>query len=391
MEVLEIETLDTTESIGSGIQSLSGFAYQIRVFTYYMSTMTSGCQIEFETLEDVVTKNSNNDTFIDKYSDAFRSLLKNKGGCYAIQVKRTAIDKNSREKILYNWLLLESTGADIASYILFTDGVYGNTDNLFDITCDTLFAIVIKSNNKANALVSKVKAIYGRDFDKFKNVYKKIKEKYLFVSENNLDNKILNGYEVIFRKEGVNETIYALRIHELIKIVTYEISSAIYNKTPYICTYRSMMQKAEDICERVKDNYYEPDYISFSRTKRIDLSDQIIANSREYRQLFACKLTQKRIEEHLIYQQYYEIIRYRYLEDNKLNVVENIEITTFSNFCDTKEYLKQNNKDTPYNRLTKTKEKDNYYAPKNQTRHGSCIHLTMDSIDDNLKISWEDE
>ncbi|MEM5643090.1 hypothetical protein AAHB52_20905 [Bacillus toyonensis] len=43
----------------SGIKSLSGFAYQIRVFVYYMSKMIgSNQQIEFETLEDVVVNNT---------------------------------------------------------------------------------------------------------------------------------------------------------------------------------------------------------------------------------------------------------------------------------------------------------------------------------------------
>lgn len=391
MGVLDIEATEIDTCNSSGIQSLSGFAYQIRVFIYYMSKMISRCQIEFETLEDVVAKNTNANNFIDENSNAFRSLLKNESSCDAIQVKRTTIDNNSKQKILYNWLLLESSHFNVSNYILFTDDDYENTDNIFDIELDALFVIVSRSNKRADALVSKVKSIYGNDFDKFKKAYEKIKGNYTFISEKNIDDKIMNEFAVIFRKEGVSELIYALRIKELAQTITYDIITTIDRKSPYICTYKNMMQKVEDICQRVKDSYFEPDYTSFRKNNKINLSDQIVANSREFKQLSACNLSEKRIEEHLIYHQYYESIRYRYLEDNKLNIVENIESTTYDNFSDTKEYLDQNNIDTPGNRLSRTKEKDNYYAPKNQTRYGSCIHLTMDSTDDDLKISWEDE
>ena len=40
----------------SGIFSLSGFAYQIKVFIYYMALLQKNQQIEFETLEDVNIK-----------------------------------------------------------------------------------------------------------------------------------------------------------------------------------------------------------------------------------------------------------------------------------------------------------------------------------------------
>lgn len=389
--VLGMETADITKNNNdSGIQSLSGFAYQIRVFVYYMSKMTSKMQIEFETLEDVVVKNPNAN-ILDQNSIEFRSLLKQENGYDVIQVKRTSIDNDSRQKILYNWMLLEEKNINVSSYILFTDDSYKNPDIIFEITPDELFLIVTESKKKANSLVSKVKSTYGTDFDKFKIAYKKVKDNYSFISETNLDANIMNGFAIIFRREGVSDLIYALRIKELIQTITYEILSAIDKKSSYICTYKIMMQKAEDICDRIKDNYYEPDYTIFRKTNSINLADQIVANSREYKQLFSCNLSAKRIEEHLIYHQYYRSIRYRYLEDNKLNFVDNIEKTTYDNFCDVKEYLTENNTDTPYNRLDCTKNKQNYYAPKNQTRYGSCIHLTTDSIDNNSKISWEDE
>jgi len=379
--------MDLIKTNDSGIQSLRGFSYQIKVFVYYMSKMMSNMQIEFETVEDVVVKSS-----IDEHSDSFRSLLKKEDSYYAIQVKQTSIDNDSKKKILYNWLLLEADSANIVSYILFTDDTYNNSDSLFEIDVENLFLIIQRSNKRGNALVSKVKKIYGNNFENFSKAYCNIKEKYMFVSEQDIDNKIFNEFSVIFHKEGVSELVYAARIKEMAQTITYEILTVICRKTPYRLTYKSMLQKIEDICDRIKNDRFEPDYTVFRKNNKINLSDQIIANSREYRQLLACNLKISRLEEHLIYLQYYESIRYRYLEDNKLNYVEDIERTTYDNFCDVKELLEQENSDSPYQRLNKTKEKQNFYVPKNQTRYGSCIYLTKELIEEDMKISWaEDE
>ena len=42
----------------SGINSLGGFAYQIKVFVSYMLSMDEGMQAEFETVDDIaISKN----------------------------------------------------------------------------------------------------------------------------------------------------------------------------------------------------------------------------------------------------------------------------------------------------------------------------------------------
>ncbi|MCR6856276.1 hypothetical protein P5G86_22045 [Paenibacillus jamilae] len=375
----------------SGIKSLSGFAYQIRVFVYYMSKMIgNNQQIEFETLEDVVVNNTKVHVSMDEKSDSFRSLLRISDGYYAIQVKRTKINVTTKKKLLFNWLLIESKNSDISKYILYTEDEYGNTGELFDISHQELYEEVINSTKKSNALISKVKSEYINDPERFEKAYKKVEAKYKFVSEQNLNNKILNGFALHFRRSGISDLIFALRVKELIINITGDIIASVDNKRPYVCTFQQMMQKIEDISNRIKEEYYEPDYMSFKKARSVNLSDQSILHSREYLQLLKCNLSEKRIEEHLIYQQYYESIKYRLLEDNKLNVVENIENTTYDNFCSVKEELEADDDDSPIKRLNGTKKMDNSYVRNNQTRYGSCIYLTKDDIDEEIKISWED-
>ncbi len=376
----------------SGIKSLSGFAYQIRVFIYYMSKMNEVTQqIEFETLEDVVVNNTKVSVSIDEQSDSFRSLFRKSNGYYAIQVKRTKINNSTKNKLLYNWLLLESKNLKISKYILYTEDEYDNTGELFDISHEELYKLVINSDKRSNALISKVKSEYIGNPLKFQKAYEKIRGNYEFVSEKNLDNEILDGFKIHFRKRTESDLIFALRVKEFIGNITSDIIAAVNNQNSYECTFHQMMQKIEDITNRIQDEHYEPDYMSFKRIRGVNLSDPSILQSREYLQLLKCNLSEKRIEEHLIYQQYYENIKYRLLEDYKINIIENIENVTYGNFCSVKEDLEADDEDSPVKRLNNTKKMDNSYVRNNQTRFGSCIYLTKDDIDENMKISWEDD
>ncbi|MGI2329154.1 hypothetical protein [Planococcus sp. YIM B11945] len=377
----------------SGIRSLSGFAYQIRVFVYYMSKMKTGGQVEFETLEDIVFKDKIDSSFLDSKSELFNSFYQDKVECYhAIQVKRTTVSNATRNKILFNWILLEySAVRNIEKFILFTDDKYKNSNTLFDISCQELFDLVVKSSKKSSALISKVKLQFENKYEEFERIFNKIYSKHEFISEKSLNEKIINGFDVIFRKEGVSDLIYQLRVKELIQYIQGEIMSAIYAGNSYSIKHKQMVQKIEEIGERISEKVFEPDYTAFRKTRQLDLKDSLILNSREYLQLEKCNLNQKRMEEHLIYQQYYENIKDRFLEDNKLNQVNNIERTTYDNFCSVKEELEVEQKDFPIKRLSETKKMNNAYVQVDQTRFGSCIYLTRDDTDIDLKISWEDE
>lgn len=66
--------MDTYTSDKSGINSLGGFAYQIKVFVSYMLSMDENMQAEFETVDDVSIKKITPDT-IDDNEDKFRNLI----------------------------------------------------------------------------------------------------------------------------------------------------------------------------------------------------------------------------------------------------------------------------------------------------------------------------
>ena len=166
----------------SGIQALSGFAYQILVFVYYMTRFESDSQIEFETVEDVAIQTKTTSSFIDKNSESFRSIIKNANSYTAIQVKKTSLSQDTKFKILYNWLILEKSAKNIENYVLFVDEHYNNKDDLFHITWQEIMDKFNNSSKKGNSLEYKAKKIYGTSPGDLKIAYEQIQHKYIFES-----------------------------------------------------------------------------------------------------------------------------------------------------------------------------------------------------------------
>lgn len=381
--------MDMLLTDSSGINSLGGFAFQIRVFVYYMLTLDENMQIEFETLEDVNVKKINADD-IDNNAENFINKLRKNGSNIAIQVKRTDISNAVAQKVLLNWILLEASENEVSKYVLFTDSQYNNENILFNKTAEEFFTIVQESDLKANAIISKVKIKYNNDLPQFERIYEAIKNKYTFVSIENIDKKIDDKSIKWFRKAGVKEVVYYSRIKELLQHVTVQIMECVNAKKAFYCSYDELVCKIEDICSRFTETVMLPHYSDFKKVHKVDFDDLKVAASRECKQLVACGLSQQLIKMHLGYNAYYENLRYLYMESNKASKIEDIEMTTFENFEDVKFKLISDVKDTPFNRLDETKKRSNTYSDNEQIRYGSSIYLTKNEIED-IQISWKDD
>lgn len=376
------------EADASGINSLGGFAYQIKVFASYMLSMGENMQTEFETLEDVSINKLLPET-IDINEDKFKSSIVSSNSIKVIQVKRTKIDAGTAKQILLNWFLLEDSGNRVTDYVLFTSATYGNKDILFNISAEDLYSEVMNST-KSKATITKVKNRYKENKDGFIKIYSSIRQKYSFVLENDIDKNIDEKCKILFKKAGVNIVTYYNRIIELLKHITFEIIESVNKNKPYQIHYKEMIAYAEDVCNRFTDEYMLPAYSEFKKINKINFSDLEVSKSREYKQLVACDLPQKMIETHLIYGSYYENICYRYKEMNKITKIRDIEETTYENFQNAKLTLQKQGQDTPFQRLSETKKLSNSYADSEQIKYGSSIYLTRD---DELEhqISWEDD
>lgn len=247
----------------SGIFSLSGFSFQIRVFVCYMLTLKEGMQIEFETIDDVnIGKIKHNE--IDNFDDNYVNRIVGTNTNIAVQVKRTSITESSAIKILLNWILLESSEHVITKYVLFTDAEYENVDILFSKSAQEQFEFIKESTKSSRATITKVKKMY-RKFEDFEKIYNSIKDKYEFISIENIDGKIDENCSEHFRKAGINKVVYYDRIKELLQHITVQIMESINNKEPYILCYPEFMTLIEDICSRMTEQLTLPHYSDFKK------------------------------------------------------------------------------------------------------------------------------
>lgn len=375
----------------SGIFSLGGFAYQIRILAYYSSKLAPNEQIEFETIDDVAINKNNIHLSLDQNSTAFSSLIGH-GSLYdSIQVKRTKITNSIRAKVLFNWLLTEIFhGKQIEKYILVTESEDFSIKDVFFLSEKKIYELIIQSDKKANALVSKVKKLVENDFSKFEVIYKSVKSKYSYLKIQGIDETILDSFKVVFRFTAIKESTYKLRVREYINQITYEIIESILNKKPYCLSYSSFEKMVENKCSQIQDEKVELDYSVFKKVNTKDINISEITISREYRQLVACGLNEKSIETYLMCNEYYKESRLSSMSNNRASAVRNIEETAYENFEIVKEDLQLSDRDSPYKRMHETTEKENSYANNNQVRIGSCIYLTNESTPLDYLITWDE-
>lgn len=381
-----MKILSTYEADKGGIHSLMGFTFQIKVFLYYMLNLKKGMQIEFEKIEDVSVKTKlihlESDT--EKFVSKFTTTESNK----VIQVKRTKIDKKSATQMLLNWLILECSDYEIDEYVLFTHEEYKNKNIIFEEPSKNLYDKIKLTDSKSKSTMAKVNNLFS-SYKEFSAKYSSIQKKFSFEVTTNIEHEIDTGCEIYFRKT-VDEIIYYRRIKELLNCITVEIIEAINNKNSYSLNYEKLMDMIEHITLNISKEKFSPDYANFKKLHVIDLKDQNMTSKREYKQLLACNLPPKIIIQNLLYNAYYQDLRFGFLSRRMLDPINNIEERTYENFEEIQYELERSGNDEPYKRLIETKKADNSYAESEEIKYGAAIYLTGDSIEER-KISWEDE
>ncbi len=378
-----------------GLIALRGFAYQIKVFLFFFASLKEGEQIEFETIDDLAMNGKDSYKLLESKSESFCQFFSQKGERIAIQVKQTKVTNTLKEKILMNWLLLKHANKGVSKFVLFSDSSYNLQIELFsqDLVNSLWKKIVSPSKKRSDSLLKKTGLIYQGEKSKFVDDLEEINKCHNIILTNSLEEKILGSFSESLHRTAIQEERYRLRVKELGNCVLGQIIRNASEKKPYICNFSEKMTFIEDVCQRINNEIFCPDFSVFKRINQVDLRDPKVMNSREFKQLSHCFTNQKsdQVVEHLVFQLYYEYIRFRNYEDNRGNLSENIENITYGNFCDAKDRLNANGNDSPKLRLIETKCMGNSYCKNEQIRFGSCIYLTREEIEQNKKVSWKDE
>lgn len=373
----------------AGLNSLSGFAYQIKVFIYRLTLIQDGQRVEFETLDDVaVTSLHNKDSISDyclKWSADANSSLE------VFQVKQTNVTESVGQQVLYNWLLAYNQRSQIEKFTLYIARGYSFTAKTFSNGAQKAYDVIMKSDKGSTALITRVKRLYQYDFAKFESDYNAIcdKVKVEFLDEiNNLINKQLES-PFHATAHQIKDTYFESRVNELVTRICARIIESAGKRIPYVCVPAEYMQLCEEVCNNISPANYSPDYEAFSQLYASGELTEEIVKSREYRQLCHCNLQTTSVLEHLRWEQYYQNIRQHYLADAKKETISKIEGVAHQNHTDVVLELQLDDKDIPLRRLIKTKDRKISDLSDEYSRWGTYIFLTQDGLP--KQISWKDE
>jgi hypothetical protein len=380
---------DMVSATSAGLNSLSGFSFQIKAFILMMTQLTDGKCVEFETLDDVVVRD------IPSNDKAHDSCIKTRetedGAIIAFQVKQTKVTDSIARKIVYNWLLALNKNPSICSFELIVDKGYSYVSTVFSNSAEKEYKIVMDSDLSGNALVTQVKEIYKDRPEGFIKDFEFIKDHHCSRPISNIEHDIAEKLCLPFHSSmsDADNPHFSMRIKELFIRVCARIMECAGNRIPYICSYAEYLQLCEEICKNISEEQYNPDYDSFKTVCMSSGIEEAVRESREYRQLGYCKLTDSDRIEHLRWEQYYQNIRQHYLTDAKKGQISKTEDVAYRNYADVVAILQEDDKDTPKRRLVNTKKQPISTLSDEYSRWGAYIFLTREESEQ--QISWKDE
>ena len=372
----------------SGIYSLGGFAYQILVLGLFIPEMRNGDEISFETIDDVETSLRQEE--LDGFDNVVRvNSLSKISGHSSIQVKKTDINTTKAAKIIKNWMITEITYRDIDNYVLYTDRKNTSLDLFDSVSIPKIVDEILAAKEKPSSINMRLKS-FECSASELEEICKRVVKKSEIKIFDDFEEEIKKSYERFFFSSAVTTYVYVNRLRDFLSEIAAEILECVINAKAYTLNYEHVEKLQNRVITSITDECIEPSYANFRKLNKINLSDLAISNSREYKQLCECNLEDSAILRNLIYGEYYADCKFGYYEAGKQTLVDDIEVTAYENFCETKDQLQLLKEDTPRNRLDKTKEMSNENAKNKQIRYGACIGLTKDNVDPGLQISWKD-
>lgn len=377
------------QSYNPGLVSISGFAYQIKVFVLLLAALQRGEQIEFETLDDIAIQEiAHSDNVADSCTKRITDA-NNKATVF--QVKQTNVTPAKSRSILYNWLIALNQNRSVSRFEVYVDKGYTVNNEAFCSGAEKEFAILIGSKKKSSALVSIVKSIYEHKKNEFIADYDFVVKEYSIKRIDNIDTELYNAYSDLLHLDAkdVGHIFAEKRLEELLTGVCARIFSQVSRRESYICCREEIMQMCDEICRRIYTGKYEPDYSSFERIHAFSEIDESVQKTRAYKQLQYCNLDSSSTMKHLLWQQYYIMIRNHYLLDAQQSTVDTIEDIAVENHKNVVIELQEEGKDIPRLRLVKTKEQTISNLIEEHSRWGAYVFLTNSTGD--KSVSWKDD
>lgn len=371
----------------SGITSQYGYLFQRKVFVLYvLENMNAKQRFCFEGKDDVEITLDEKIYEIDATSS----------NC--VQVKSGVVDKACFNKVIGNWLLLDSIERD--SYTLYIENELGFDWSIEDILKEIIAFVDKGKSKKKTAIARKVYEQYKNDiknnnFQKLKNDVNAILEKTKLdkCSFDALDSRL----ESIFFTNHCQDIVeYELakkkRLEKFIDYVNRQIDDSIKEKRTYSLIFPELMRLITSVCDEISDHSYKVD-VTLLKPAFLDKARKIVEErkDREVRQLFLVNPKDAFVVNGIVNELFYKDFREVFAEKRNIDI-SNLEAFARENYDNASYETDENAAPKDLYDKTLSKALDSEILPKGPMYKNGCyIYLTGDEIDEEKQITWGEE
>lgn len=371
----------------SGIISQYGFLFQRKVFVLYILENISAKQsFCFEGKDDVEITSD----------DKIYELDATSSNC--VQVKSGIVDRACFNKVIGNWLLLDSLGRD--TYTLFVENELNFEWSIEDIINEVIEFVYKGKELGKKAIASKVYEQYkddieNNDSNQLRNNIKIILEKMRLdkCAHDELDTRL----ETIFFENHCRDIVeYDIakkkRLEKFIYYINKQIDDSIKEKKPYSLIFPELMRLIISVCDEVNDHVYKAN-ITLLKPSLTEKAKEIVKekSDREVRQLYLVNPKDTFVIKGIVDELFYKDFREVYIDKRNIDI-SNLEEFAKENYDNA--YYEIDEEPTPkelYD-LTMSKSIDSDILPKGPMYKNGCyIYLTGSTIDEDKQITWGKE
>lgn len=245
--------VDNVVSVNNaGLNSLSGFSYQIKVFMLQLARLKEKQRVEFETLDDVTVRYIPNK---DSVSDScIKWNINDNSFIEVFQVKQTNVTDTVGRQVLYNWLLAYNQRPEISRFVLYVAQGYSSNTNAETI----LYEISALQNSlekdesaRKTQTITELEAIYTSLDEQIKKQRNSEYDHRRFVEDEIKQRALLNKlHEIVKEKPD-----YAYLIEPIVSLTADLDKSISFNK--YLIqemTTRELKKQREKIKQKILSN-----------------------------------------------------------------------------------------------------------------------------------------
>lgn len=372
-----------------GINSLRGFLYQLKVFTYSVIVNIRDHTVVFEGRDDIECVKDD-----DKL---FGHSIKSYDQINLIQVKNGELDDSVIMKIVLNWL--NQGNLQNPKYILIhsKDYCFLSKKEISEKIIKTLVnknksSKKLRSDNLLRIIYEKYLTNGVFDEEKCKSdlnpILDSLIDNHQLITDEEIEKMDYEYYEENYCSDVTCNIAKEKRLAILLSMLNQRVWDSVGMGESCKIEFKDFLSLHTSAARQVNDNEYRPNFEIFRKKSLTEETINSIfdSNKREVSQLYEIGLLKNEILDYLRYELFYRDIREVYIE-RKRDDIEYIETEAYDIFRH-HEKLEPDNRYKLFYEVVDIKLNHSDIALDRFSSKGCYIHLSSDEAPKTKQISW---